>query len=260
MAAPQPCLPLGATGSEHTPHTDLFLSARHFSAQMQCLKRSDCAAGVGDEQWQEEKRAVSEWRSCRWPDVTEGREAALRARSSFQVSCSQDLHAISWMWFAPRAISTAVKFQQMNNVVFNTIHQAKERILTRSCWPTFGLRALLDPTPFMSWVFPVGAPGTPEVHWEVFPIRRGFSQPCPWVLGGAGPGLNLPVPLEPTLVKEGTKRGCPQLLVGRGEVAERQFSKSPRGNCILGVPFPLYSHIQKWGLCSWSHVLIQAEG
>lgn len=61
----------------------------------------------------------------------EGEKAAAPRRFSFQVSCSQDLHAISWMWFAPRAISTAVKFQQMNNVVFNKFH--KEKILTHSC-------------------------------------------------------------------------------------------------------------------------------
>lgn len=63
-----------------------------------------------------------------------GREGSTtECRFSFQVLCSQDLHAISWMWFALRAISTAVKFQQMNNVVFNKFHKANERILTHSC-------------------------------------------------------------------------------------------------------------------------------
>lgn len=141
MAAPQqrgtqPCLSLDATGFEYTPHTDVFLSASflsYFLAKTQCLKQSDCTSGVGDEQREEEKSSVSleelqmARRDCK------GRGGSTQCRFSFQVSCSQDLHAISWMWFAPRATSTAVKFQQMNNVVFNKFHQAKERILTRSC-------------------------------------------------------------------------------------------------------------------------------
>lgn len=107
----------------------------------------------------------------------QGEEAALQPRFSFQVWCSQDLHAMSWMWFAPRAISTAVKFQQMNNVVFNKFHRANERILTRSCCLTLGLKAFPDPNPFTSSVFPVGPPGpgcwsTPELDCSALAFQR----------------------------------------------------------------------------------------
>jgi len=57
-------------------------------------------------------------------DYTGSKGSATERSFIFQALCSQDLHAISWMWFALRAISTAVKFRQMNSVVFNKFHKA----------------------------------------------------------------------------------------------------------------------------------------
>lgn len=57
-------------------------------------------------------------------DYTGSKDSATERSFIFQALCSQDLHAISWMWFALRAISTAVKFRQMNSVVFNKFHKA----------------------------------------------------------------------------------------------------------------------------------------
>lgn len=88
-------------------------------------------------------------------DCTGSEGSAAERSFSFQVLCSQDLHAISWMWFALRAISTAVKFQQMNNVVFNKFHKANKMNLTHSCKPTVGTKALPDLNPFMSQVLPI---------------------------------------------------------------------------------------------------------
>lgn len=88
---------------------------------------------MGAERWEEGKPRCVSAGAADGRSGCEGREAALRAPFPLSNPVLQELHAISWMWFAPRAISTAVKFQQMNNVVFNKFHQAKERILTRSC-------------------------------------------------------------------------------------------------------------------------------
>lgn len=82
---------------------------------------------------------------------------------------------------------------------------------------------------------PRSNPG-PE-HWSTrctalgsqraLPIRRGFSQPCPWVPAGVGTSLHLPVPLKPAPVTHGWRKGpnvqcgCSHLLLG---TVEREVS------------------------------------
>lgn len=81
-------------------------------------------------------------------------------RFSFQVLNSQVLHAMSWMWFTPRANWTAVKFQQMNHVVFNKLHKANERTFNPFTLAQFQFCRLLSPgdwpktinVTFVSWL------------------------------------------------------------------------------------------------------------
>lgn len=81
-------------------------------------------------------------------------------------------------------------------------------VLTHSCVSTSGIKALPNANPSMSQVFPTELQGLAAgehltiskivllpIFGEPFPIKRGFSQPHPWILRGLSPFLHLPVPL-----------------------------------------------------------------